>query len=544
MPDLTLTVLDVTSIQRYVFGSNRLQENIGASELVHRATHQWAFSNLPRPNNVADVETGELTDARIEDGGLAAEVVYAGGGNTLILFADDSGGERVARTFTANLGRTLIQEAPGLELVAAHVSLDWHQEPLGGSDRGRVAVVIDRLDGVKRGRATSVPVMGLGVTAACQSTGLAAVGTHPRYGYLISAEVAAKLDLLDSANRRLIGLLPAITTAGLDVPFDFDDFGRSRGEVSYIAVVHADGNQMGKRVQGIASQHVHAGEGNREYVAAMRSFSTSIEDASQRALSATVDALLSAVSDAGPEEGRWIDGRVPIRDNKIPFRPLVFGGDDLTFVCDGRLGLSLAACYLQAFERETKKTGVDACACAGVAVVKTHYPFARAYQLAESLSNSAKKKVRDTQDNDAGDFSALDWHFAVSGLLGDLHQIREREYHVPGIGRLYMRPIRLWPTSGDWRTWGNFSNVADAFRMDEEWAGRRNKVMGLFRSLRGGEASVRQFCRAYGLRALPEMKEQSRAMPTSGWDGDTCAYFDPIEAMEFYVPLGYEQEDD
>jgi hypothetical protein len=26
----------------------------------------------------------------------------------------------------------------------------------------------------------------------------------------------------------------------------------------------------------------------------------------------------------------------------LPFRPIVFGGDDVTFICDGRLGLSLA----------------------------------------------------------------------------------------------------------------------------------------------------------------------------------------------------------
>ena len=544
MPDLTLTVLDVTSIQQYIFGSNRLQENIGASELVHRATHQWAFENLPRPNNVANVETGELDDARVEDGTLAAEVVYAGGGNTLILFADESAGEKAAKTFVANLSRMLIQEAPALALVAGHTPVDWQQEPLGAVQGGRVAAVMDKLDRAKRSRATSMAMMGLGVTAACQSTGLAAVDTHPRYGHLISAEVAAKLDWLDPANRRLIGLLPAIAAAGFDVPYDFDDFGRSRGEISYVAVVHADGNQMGKRVKEIASQHIHAGEGNREYIAAIRKFSARIEDASQRALRATLDVLLNAVSDTGPRRGKWIDGRVPIRDSKIPFRPLVFGGDDLTFVCDGRLGLSLAACYLEAFERETKNVGIGACACAGVAVVKTHYPFARAYQLAEALSNSAKKHVRHAQDNGAGDFSALDWHFAASGLLGDLHQIREREYGVPGIGRLHMRPIRLWPASRDWRTWGNFSRVTDAFRTDEEWAGRRNKVMGLFRSLRGGEAGVRQFCRAYGLRALPEMKEQSGKMPTSGWDGDTCAYFDPIEAMEFYVPLGCEQEDD
>ena len=34
MAKYTLTVLDTSQIQRYVFSSNRLKENIGASELV------------------------------------------------------------------------------------------------------------------------------------------------------------------------------------------------------------------------------------------------------------------------------------------------------------------------------------------------------------------------------------------------------------------------------------------------------------------------------------------------------------------------------
>ncbi|RIK33022.1 MAG: hypothetical protein DCC57_25415 [Chloroflexi bacterium] len=42
VPNLyTLTVVDLSGIQDYVFGSNRLAENVGASALVEQATHQW-----------------------------------------------------------------------------------------------------------------------------------------------------------------------------------------------------------------------------------------------------------------------------------------------------------------------------------------------------------------------------------------------------------------------------------------------------------------------------------------------------------------------
>ena len=38
---LIVTVLDTTGIQPYIFGSNRLRENVGASYLVSQATDEW-----------------------------------------------------------------------------------------------------------------------------------------------------------------------------------------------------------------------------------------------------------------------------------------------------------------------------------------------------------------------------------------------------------------------------------------------------------------------------------------------------------------------
>jgi hypothetical protein len=232
-------------------------------------------------------------------------------------------------------------------------------------------------------------------------------------------------------------------------------------------------------------------------------------------------------------EGRnpQIGGVVPIQGDKLPFRPIVFGGDDLTFVCDGRLGLTLAARYLQEFEEETRKVGLKHLhACAGVAVVKVHYPFARAYQLSEALAGSAKRYVR---DNPPDDFSALDWHFAAGGLLGSLDEIRTREYQVSE-GMLTMRPLRLQEQRPEWRTWPRFVHVVEEFT--ENWADRRNKVIALRGALREGIAAVRRFLTAYGEK-LPTLDESVGSLQETGWSGHICGYFDAIEALDFYVPL-------
>lgn len=89
----------------------------------------------------------------------------------------------------------------------------------------------------------------------------------------------------------------------------------------------------------------------------------------------------------------------------------------------------------------------------GVAVVKTHYPFARAYDLAEKLCDSAKSYIKESRFNEKG-LTAMDRHFGVGGMVLELQEIRKREY-MASTGSLLMRPISfLSVNQHEWRTWG------------------------------------------------------------------------------------------
>ena len=111
---MQLLILDTSQIQPYVFGSNRLRENIGASYLVAQATGQWALEKMPAPHNVADAQALTLNnDQWIERDGLRAEVIYVGGGNVVALFADRAEAEKYVRAYS----RYLLQRAPGLQVV-------------------------------------------------------------------------------------------------------------------------------------------------------------------------------------------------------------------------------------------------------------------------------------------------------------------------------------------------------------------------------------------------------------------------------------------
>jgi hypothetical protein len=524
MDKYTLTVIGTSGIQRYIFGSNNLKHNIGASSLVHKATHDWVYEKLIELGSTNVTDRGTIDKSQIESHNLNSELVYAGGGNAVILFRTPE----LADQFTKGFTWKVLQVAPGLEVIVAHREFDWQNEILPQV----VQTAMDDLSRKKVDRVSSSPMLGLGVTADCQFTGLPAVDKDEEERR-ISPEILAKIREADSAHKKLVKKLELPSL--YDIPKDFDEFGRTRGESSYIAVVHTDGNGMGKRVQGIADSYTSP-EQNREYIQAIRAFSQSIQKVVEKALKSTVQQLIDAV-DENHSIREVIELPVRSEDGKelLPFRPIVFGGDDVTFVCDGRLGLTLTEFYLRQFTSQRLTDGEPPYARAGIAVVKTHYPFARAYALAGELAKSAKNYIIN-QTAGEKDLTALDWHFAVGGLVLGLQEIRQREYTMERPNDLLMRPLRLGPPEGaDWHSWQVFQDLVRGFTDPaKDWYGRRNKIKALRDALRDGPDATEQFLELIGAE-LPEATQVQGVV--HGWKGRECVYFDPIEAMEFFVPL-------
>ncbi len=176
MKRITLLLIETTGIQEYIFGSNNLAQNIGASELVARATSEWvadALEELRLTHNVRWNEgKGQLDIAgrSIASSEVEAEVVYAGGGNALLLFAE--GKAEKAKRFARVITMRAVEEARGMSLVIGSVEFDWENDRLADKLkmlRGKVAAR-------KLARPPDIPLLGLGVTAACDFIGLPAVG--------------------------------------------------------------------------------------------------------------------------------------------------------------------------------------------------------------------------------------------------------------------------------------------------------------------------------------------------------------------------------
>lgn len=514
---MQLTLIDTSGIQDFVFGSNRLKENIGGSALVDMATRDWV----------------EEQCSTLDSQGT---IIYCGGGNALLCFDDDQKREVFVREYS----RRILCDAPGLRLLIESVAFDVKKDPLYGRC-GKLLELQRKLSIAKQAAPVSQPLLGLGVSAVCRSTGLPAVGVArgPDGDFPASAETLGRLAVSGSANQRLKQRLDP--GSGFEYPDELDDMGRSHGEHSFIAIVHADGDGMGKRVKSIVERENWERSdadpvGNDAFCKALGAFSKSIDQAANTALNKVLDLLRANIDTTHGSIGDISSG-VTIDLQKrngvflLPFRPIVSGGDDLTFVCDGRLGIQLAYFYLNAFQEacgsDDKLRG--ATACAGVAIVKSHYPFARAYELAEALCKNAKVYKKD-QNIDCG---CIDWHLAVSGLNSELGQIRRREYETP-YGSLTTRPVS---TDQSERSWKTIHKGIEAFR-GPGWKNRRNKLKALRDVLRDGPDAVKQFITHYNEgNPLPVVFASNFDWSSCGWQGKHCGYFDALELEDTWIDL-------
>jgi hypothetical protein len=525
-----LTLVDVRRIQPYLFGANELKQCLGGSALVELATHDWIVAALPSPNNIqTQKQQIKFSDQTIET--LPAEVIFLGGGNAAILFQDRD----KAHEFAGKYSRTVLANAPGLEVAIAHVDCDWSR--LDGLKMAWKEMLATAMPRKKEGRTTSQPLLGLGVTAECAFTGLPAVAEaadpdSPGRSVLVSAEALAKHsdETIRQARARIKDMIPI---HDYEYPDRFDDLGGEKGRSSYIAVVHADGNSIGKRIQEYCND-----PDNRAMLKKMRAFSEAINNSSTDAMQKIVQWLEKNIHE-GAIFDQWYEGEsIQLKNKKFPVRPIIFGGDDVTFVCDGRLGLGLASKFIEELQNAKMPDGLPIYACAGVAIVSNHYPFSRAYQLAEELTREAKQQAREYDKDHAG-VSLIHWHISTSGLTRDWAEIKKREFQD---GNLLMRPLVLNHARDvkidRWRTWDAFLKQVDYFRNKEndkeKWRFGRNKLKELGEVLRAGGVETRKFTALNS--ALSGFDEPGlEAACTDGWHAGRCVYFDALEVDDFFI---------
>ena len=501
-----LAILEVSQKQAYIFGSKRLADNAARSEIIRY-----------------------VTEALYQACGASQEehLVYAGGGHIILQFSGETAeaakekGREVVRRMTWMAYRDY-----GLELFAKLMPYDAQKLP--GEN---VQELIRQLEWKKSLRLSAFHQVDTGLEVE-QSEGAVSVPTGV-------ADQGGEADRV--CFRR-------------EHPIDFHNLADQEGK---IAIVHLDGNNMGKKSKEMAQSQEQDWQ---SYCEQHRAFSKAVNDAFQAALYATIEWVERAQSAGGLEEAGFSE-----QDTYHPIRPIIAAGDDICFVTAGRLGLECAAYYLRYLNANSPYT-----ACAGVVVVSVKYPFHRAYQTSEQLCDSAKKYVAQLADGDpnGGEYSAIDWHLEFGQGKKSLSDTRE-DYIMEDSGSgedaehpihtMTLRPLCVTGQEEGVLSYRSYAYFINLFRDLRSYAIPRSKIKKLREAIHQGiyetALSVRQnsvmqlgkkaFDSKYGHSAEAVVKNDGRRdvayFTAAAKEGKKfyrhSLYFDAIELLDHITLL-------
>lgn len=528
-------LLDTRSIQKYVFGCNRLKTNTGASYLVdgiftEAMVNVLKQSGLKMP--VQDWKEAKELEMGKENSDTECEIAYIGGGNMLVLVRKGEESLSICRELVQKWSLKVLLEAPSLKTGAAIGEIDLGKDNFQDS----LKALYTKLKENQNNILPQVDLPYTGFSVECDYSGKVANVYNKEYKRLVSAEVEAKTAAFDAADKKIKKNFSEVLGDEYDFCSELESLGYKDGE-SYISVIHIDGNNMGVKFSSCRDMQER------------KNLSKKVQKTVEHAFGYLIKNIVTEYDSYADV----LDMRVLKQGNKrlLPLRPIIIGGDDITFICPGRMGLQYAQTFIDYVNSEDlldkdlynyikKETGKQiskslSC-CAGVAIVPAKYPFFRAYELAEQLCDEAKTLSR----KDDGNY--LDFAILHGEKYGDIKMLRKEQYESAN-GNLHYGPYNVLGKETDKKSIKGLLALSRALAGDKM---PRNKVKNLRRVLHEDKHSMSIF-----LENCPEIcelvkKENKLATVTADdlWDKFedkdkvtfATRYIDAIEAIDFIYP--------
>lgn len=437
---LKAILFDTRSIQRYIFAGTMLRTNIGASYLVDKVYERWLRPALVEVlgEHEVDWEGWKKVDSpNWEAQETRARIGYIGGGNALVLLRAETD-EATCREIVSAFSRSLITDAPGLKIGAAIGELEIAADGSYSDKEHSLTALLMKLKETQNTVFPEVAAPYTGLTQVCDVSGSAANAYSPELRRYVSAEVAAKLAVATKKGGKLADTETELwknlteVAAGLGAkqdsyafPTEFDRLGQREGK-NDIAIVHIDGNNMGAKFGGLTT------------LTERKNMSLAIRRATVKAFAQLVEHIIAELPNCDSSIDDHYDEE---RRRYLPIRPLILGGDDMTFVCPAVLALDFSRFVMERL-LEAEPKHIDS--CGGIAILNTSYPFSRGYVLAEQACDAAKNKMRhlanvERQDYRQEESAWLEYVILHGEQAPTLEEIRHSEYP----GGLHFGPYRI-----------------------------------------------------------------------------------------------------
>jgi len=386
--NLIVAVYDFRGKQEYIYRTNRVKEIMGASEII-----RTAFSDAigAFDGRVDDDKDKAFSVDGFVSGGFDGAVLYEGGGNLVMLFRDD---EKYL-AFNKSFSWWLINNAPGLAPVCG---------AFGFSDLKNTGFkeVTEKIFGNQNEyKRLAAPFAEANVLPFTQ---IDRKSTQP---VVKKVSVPEEKSLTEESVKKL----EKFDTIVLGGEQELDKLVHRRGVESLLAVIHIDGNSMGKRVK----EYIKEGASFEEGVNLQREFTKKIDDA-------FVNNPLEAI--------RKIAGTISVSEDKdtktVKMREIVGAGDEITIVCNARKALEITLEYFKSLDASNKEQGQNYSACAGVAICHSHAPFSDVYEIAKQCCDSGKDRIRELGEA-AQNHCYFDAYFCGGAITGTLEELRARQ---------------------------------------------------------------------------------------------------------------------
>jgi hypothetical protein len=456
MTNASLLKVDISlkRVQTFIFDVPRLKAMLGANALIGetmrhdltKAAIDCGSASLDGANppaaDIADPLQPPAAIDRDDPQALYRQGILArDGGHFTAVFVD----EARAASFRTAAEALISEKLPG-------VLFDIDQRLLE-SER--------REGGGRKASAQEVHLLDLPVLQVCQETGQEvasdSTGKKTWAARSVQRRLEAGGDFYAGTTKDIIGLmrtkLGLTPTSGWQEPDDLKDLCAGQ----YLALIHADGNAVGKRYMAWrkkARDDSSVIEQEARGEAFFHSMRVTVRKAVVQALATT------------------FDDRHGVR----PYEVLMLGGDDLLIACRADKALSFAQAYaaelnnILLVDREPLDVGI------GVAIAKASYPLHRLHELAEALATSAKRLYR--ADPSVG--SVIDWQIVTNSWFDNVAEARRaaelRHYMVDGRQENVVLSRRPYPVLGESGLAGILDAVEQLDRMhdsqDMDGAGR------------------------------------------------------------------------
>jgi len=510
----TALIIDTLSIQSYIFGSNKLKENIGGSYIIEHLVYKKMIPLALEASGISsDFDINKWTthfDNYLlkTDSTAKVEAGYIGGGNALVIFRK----EEEANTFINFHSKLVLQYFPGLKIAYATHEFNYEE----GDSYKFFLKEINRKLYLNRSYypSSSLPFKhGIAEDCAWSNEAQEIEVQYKNSKNIVSQMSKSRIDVVEASQKNLEGFLSAEQVQKYAFTTDLGQLGQQEDK-GYVAIVHADGNGMGIRFRQCDS------------LAATRKLSKGVIDLAETVMRNMIQHILALV------ESKNFNNLILSEDGGkkvLPIRPLISGGDDITFVCEGRLGIHLAEKLLKLMTT-TSIDGETISACAGIAIVHTKYPFYKAYQMAEELTHKAKEASR--QDKS----SWIHYLISTGGFSGSYEDVLFSQYTLPGGKTLKNGPYRI-DASGNsiQKLKSGMQYLITSSGSNKGWPG--NKIKDLRDTLRKDEAFQKYFLAEIDARGL-KLPSGYEAL----WTERNTPFHDMVELLDFYPQelLSYE----